>query len=937
MSQVSPESPSGAAPASAWPWTRVAPYAFFLLCVVGALIHQAGPTFDWRNGQLTGVSWRLWEWYVEDAAISFAYARNWAAGDGLVALPGGERIEGYSNPLWTALIAFFYLFGVSGFTSAKWIAASCSVGVLYIVWRIAEELIDEPGSNLPLFAPFFLAISSTFAFWNAAGLENPLFNLLLAAGIWRTIIEVRTGGLPWAALCFLGVTLCRPEGIMYAAWAGLITMMVQLQQRRTLAPTLKWLALFFVPFFAYHAVRYSYFAWAFPNTYYAKLGDRTPSTLNWNARGFKQVREWAHDTGLGWFVPLFLAGGVSLRGARRVLAVLLLSLLTAFLFLYPDTDITKTWSWWPTDLPTPDGWNDTRTKAIAGLGLLLPLLALRTPKAWARVLLIGFALITFFFHLRAGGDWMKGFRWMGFLIVPATLLLTLGVHELASLFDRTFGAGRRFGGLQAAGWVAVIAVGAALLPQHYSHSEFLFGKRETSPFDVQKRVDYMMSVADRLFIEGPIRAIDVDMGAHMYWAPFKMLDMAGLIDVPIARHSFKQREFTQHYIFDEHMPEFGHVHGGWAKSSRIPTFSDWRDNYVEIEGYPASRTKLHIGNHVRRDLIVLPTWDGPRDHAASFDQGFFLAGADLPAPEVSSGQPFFLRFGLMSAEVPEEDVRLLGFVSQPGGDVVTFDLPVGYDWMPSTEWRAGEVFHGRFAPKLPKLEPGAWDLGFLLLGEDGRVLPATTASAGGVIGGQDDEPAAVAAGEVRFPGLLRIGPKNTSEDAARVHLIALRKHADASECDAAEDAWRLAWQHLPGQNPWREKNEPLARKALSDCWVAVAEAEATPDRAVQPLERARHWNHRNHRLHVVARRVGESLHQQGVIFRNLGKWSEAYGAFAGAVAADPTRSWSRRAAEEARDHHLGIDADAVARAEAERRERLERKRRSIDARKANEN
>src|SRR5689334_12756298 len=38
----------------------------------------------------------LWNWYVEDSPISFSYARNLIRGEGLVASPGAERVEGYS-------------------------------------------------------------------------------------------------------------------------------------------------------------------------------------------------------------------------------------------------------------------------------------------------------------------------------------------------------------------------------------------------------------------------------------------------------------------------------------------------------------------------------------------------------------------------------------------------------------------------------------------------------------------------------------------------------------------------------------------------------------------------------------------------------------------------------------------------------------------------
>ncbi len=46
-------------------------------------------------------------WQIDDAGISFAYARNLALGHGLVAQPGVIPVEGYSNPLWVFLLAAF--------------------------------------------------------------------------------------------------------------------------------------------------------------------------------------------------------------------------------------------------------------------------------------------------------------------------------------------------------------------------------------------------------------------------------------------------------------------------------------------------------------------------------------------------------------------------------------------------------------------------------------------------------------------------------------------------------------------------------------------------------------------------------------------------------------------------------------------------------------
>ncbi len=58
-------------------------------------------------------------YYIEDAGITFAYSRNLVEGEGLAPWAGSERVEGYSNPLWTFLVAAWYAIGVPVWTSSK--------------------------------------------------------------------------------------------------------------------------------------------------------------------------------------------------------------------------------------------------------------------------------------------------------------------------------------------------------------------------------------------------------------------------------------------------------------------------------------------------------------------------------------------------------------------------------------------------------------------------------------------------------------------------------------------------------------------------------------------------------------------------------------------------------------------------------------------------
>ena len=272
----------------------------------------------------------LFLWYVDDAAITFAYSRNLASGEGLVPFVGGERVEGYSNPAWMFFLAPFAFLGFDLIFIVRWLQPVLVAATVIVAYLAGREIFaslqedDETGfaRHGPLLAPAILAVSALFATWTSSGLEYALMDLLMALGIWRTLVELRTGEWPVSALMWLGVSLCRPEAILYAAAAGFCTMVGHFRTGRGIVPTVKWLLTFFVPFGLYHIWRYSYFAWEFPNTYYAKLERRSGFPfLEWRARTWTYTRDFAYNSGWGLFVPVWTLAATSHRGWRWSVAM----------------------------------------------------------------------------------------------------------------------------------------------------------------------------------------------------------------------------------------------------------------------------------------------------------------------------------------------------------------------------------------------------------------------------------------------------------------------------------------------------------------------------------------------------------------------------------------------------------------------------------------
>lgn len=888
-----------------------------LLLMIGAVVHQL-------LGGLDG-------WYIEDAAISFAYARNLALGEGLVPFIGGERIEGYSNPTWVAMIAMLYPLGIDGFTSSKVLAGIFGALTIPLCYLITRQALPDRNGDAALIAPIFLATFPQFSIWNASGLENSAFNFFLAMGIWRTLQEPKSYNWPWSAFWFFLLALTRPDGIMYAAIGGFWCMVYNLNAGRGLAPAVKWLSTFFIPFIAYQTWRYNYFAWEFPNTYYAK--DKQHRIADYNWRGWKYLKRWSHELWQGYFLPLYIFGVVGSKRWRWTIA-LLTSVVLGFILIYPATETLAATDLWP-KLPAPGWWNSLRVWSLGAAAVFLPLLGLGARGWQARSICWGMGCATVFFSVWAGGDWMKGFRWYSLLSVPASTLIAVGIVELSDLAQRILAPKQKT--WTTPGWLVASVITTIFIWPNLQHTSWFMDKKETGPFSVKRRVTYTQHVQRHLHLDERAVVWDVDQGAHLYWSDYWMMDMAGLVDVSVAHHNF-EKPFMREYLFTEMKPHFAHVHGGWANSSRIPTYPEWKRDYFEIPGYPAGKKNMHIGNHIRRDLIMKDNWGYPTKRFAKFESEIELFGPFIPSPQVARARSFYLELGIKTRKRTEEELfRVLFFISD-GENTAVWDLPPGYDWHYPDQWSPRKLFHGKYARDLTKaLPPGRYDLGFVLLDNDGEVIPAIPHNPEdnsgswekSVVGGTEEHPAYFAVGEVRFPHAFQVVTTDANAQLAREDREKAYELASTERCHEAESFWFMARKHRPKNQAWEDEFSPGIHRSLAECWAS--RALSNPQEEVEFLEKAREWDHHSPGYQRAALPVADALYETGERAREEENWEQAYTAFTDTLRVDPTRSWARRYAEEARDYRLGIDPESKKQERLEREKRMETLRRDKGA------
>ncbi|HLQ38584.1 MAG TPA: hypothetical protein VK348_12325, partial [Planctomycetota bacterium] len=207
-------------------------------------------------------------WLCDDAFISFRYARNLADGLGLV-FNAEERVEGFSNFLWTLLCALATALGGDPVAFAQWLGIACFAATVPVtVWAGRRLLPDAP--CLPL-AAASVALHAHLQEFASCGLETAAFVLVVTA--LTGVVAGAAGTRAWllAGLLAAIAALLRPDGAIFGLLGGCAALAAVRRQRRwrPLAYVLPGIGLF-VPFLLW---RYVYYGELLPNTFYAKSAD----------------------------------------------------------------------------------------------------------------------------------------------------------------------------------------------------------------------------------------------------------------------------------------------------------------------------------------------------------------------------------------------------------------------------------------------------------------------------------------------------------------------------------------------------------------------------------------------------------------------------------------------------------------------------------------
>ncbi|MGF6881277.1 hypothetical protein ABIA39_001157 [Nocardia sp. GAS34] len=459
-------------------------------------------------GGVLALAWRAAQygnWLVDDAGITFAYARSVADGFGPVLQPGAAPVEGFSDPTWLAVLVVGKwcglfdsgsLFGVPDLVLyPKAIALLCCAGILVTCYVAARRVSRWP-AVITFATGVVLAAIPSFVIWCFSGLENSLFALVACVLAVRLLVAVLDGRL-WtpsvavtAGVLAAVAALTRPDGLIYVAAYPLVS--VLLFRRAT------WLKMlghvlysgiaFAVPFGAYVLWRFAEFGRLVPNTAVAK----------------RQAIPAVHDLSR-------LGDLVQYVGASAVIAAAVVLGLA---------------------LATPSRWRDGVVALLVPLALAMLAYCVLEP------------------------DWMGQFRFATPVWALAAFVVVISVAQvLAGLRTR-------------ARALVALALVFAMIPSGVALADAARAYRANSDVPLCwiaiRFGRYMNGYADILGLP-QATLLAPDMGGSSLTSRLRLIDLAGLADARMADiRSGKAGVTVADYVFNDRKPTFIHVHGVWV-------------------------------------------------------------------------------------------------------------------------------------------------------------------------------------------------------------------------------------------------------------------------------------------------------------------------------------------------------------------------------------
>jgi len=213
-------------------------------------------------------------WVIDDAFISYRYAKHLAQGAGLRFNVGEDPpVEGYSNLLWVLLLAPFERIGWPVTVVSRVLSVACGVVLLWRVIRFLQWSLSPSPLQLILSALFFATLPPV-AMWATSGLATMPCALLIFLTFEFVLAGPRSPRPVAGAVASALLVLVRVDGMIWVGGVIVLAVLVALVRRDKTAvkPIAVCAAVAAITLLGLTCFRLAYHGWLLPNTVYAKTG-----------------------------------------------------------------------------------------------------------------------------------------------------------------------------------------------------------------------------------------------------------------------------------------------------------------------------------------------------------------------------------------------------------------------------------------------------------------------------------------------------------------------------------------------------------------------------------------------------------------------------------------------------------------------------------------
>ncbi len=221
------------------------------------------------------------QYKIDDAYISFTYSKNLISGNGLTY--NGMVVEGYSNFLWTVLIAPLIWMGFDPFVVSRIISLLCGTLALFAAERVNKYLFPQMNFLQSFLSLLVIAVSAPFTVWTMGGLETMFMSLWVILFIYYAI----SSRPALAVVACLLAALTRPEGIiLFVIFIGYYVIF----KREAVKSILPFGLCFLLTYGLFLLWRYTTYGYLLPNTAVVKLDptmENVEKALYWLASYFQ--------------------------------------------------------------------------------------------------------------------------------------------------------------------------------------------------------------------------------------------------------------------------------------------------------------------------------------------------------------------------------------------------------------------------------------------------------------------------------------------------------------------------------------------------------------------------------------------------------------------------------------------------------------------------